>query len=180
MVKIGFSTARNNPLSSLIRAFTGSKASHAWMLLRVQPFDREMVFEATEWGVRLIPWEVFRRRYRIVAVFEPKVPLDAAMTRAGAHLGAYYDFAGLVGMAVVMLGRWLRRKWRNPLNAARAMWCSELVAHVLRWAGHPGAEKLVPTRTSPQDLLDLLRALQAADVTAEEVARKVAPPAEAA
>lgn len=173
-MKIGFSTARGNPFSFLIRKISGSKASHAWLMLRVEPFGHEFVFEATEWGVRLMPWGTFRRQNRIVAVFEPQVPLDAAMPKAGAHLGAYYDFPGLVGMAFVILGRWFKRKWRNPFNSAKAMWCSELVAKVLKWADHPGVEKLSPTRTSPQDLLDLLKALNAKDITEEEVRKKLA------
>jgi hypothetical protein len=174
VVKIGFSTARNNPASFLIREISGSKASHAWLLLRVEPFGHEFVFEASEWGVRLMPWGTFRRQNRIVAVFEPQVPLDPVMPKAGELLGAYYDFKGLVGMAFVIFGRWLKRKWRNPFNTAKAMWCSELVAHVLKWAAHPGVESLMPTRTSPQDLLDLLRALNAKDITEEEVRRKLA------
>ncbi len=174
MVKIGFSTARDNPASFLIRRISGSRASHAWLLLRVDPFGQEFAFEASEFGVRLVPWSAFRRQNRIVAVFEPAVPLEPAMPRAGELLGAYYDFTGLVGMAFVMLGRWLKRKWRNPLNSAKAVWCSELVAHVLKWAGHPGVEKLAPARTSPQDLLDLLKALDAKDVTEAEVRRTLA------
>ena len=173
MVKIGFSTARNNPASFLIRAISGSKASHAWLLLNVEPFGQEFVFEASEYGVRLVPWGAFRRNNRIVAVIEPQIPLDPAMVKAGAFLGAYYDFKGLVGMAFVIVGRWFKRKWRNPLHSARAMWCSELVARVLKWANHPGTDELSPTRTSPQDLLDLLRSLGAKDITAAEVQRKL-------
>ncbi|MGC4114605.1 MAG: hypothetical protein QM765_08345 [Myxococcales bacterium] len=174
MVKIGFSTARGNPASLIIRALTGSKASHAWLLVRVDPFGQDFVFEASEYGVRLVPWGQFRRQNRIVAVFEPQVSLEPAMQKAGELLGAYYDFKGLVGMAFVILGRWLRRKWRNPLNTAKAMWCSELVAKVLKWAHHPGVEDLAPTRTSPQDLLDLLRGLNAKDITEQEIRRKLA------
>ena len=59
MTKIGFSTARHNPISWIIRTMTGSRASHAWFQLNVQPFEQEMVFEASEWGVRLVPYSRF-------------------------------------------------------------------------------------------------------------------------
>lgn len=156
MIAIGFSTARRNPFSWIIRRLTGSKASHAWLLVDVAPFPDPMVFEATEVGVRLMPYKAFARRYRIVALFEPGAPLDEGLVRAGRWLGERYDFPGLLGMAVVLLGRWLGRKWKNPFNAGRALFCSELVTRVLRDARYPGAEALVPSRTSPQDLFDFL------------------------
>ncbi len=177
MVRVGFSTSRNNPISWVIRKVTGSRTSHAWLLLEVQPFGQEMVLEASEFGVRLIPLDAFQRANAIVACFSPAHTLDQAMPEAGRWLGAAYDFGGLFGMAVVMLGRWLRRKWRNPWHSSRSLFCSELVVKVLEWAHHPalvqeGSARGVKRRrsgrvktaaqTSPQDLLEFFEAEVAA------------------
>jgi hypothetical protein len=176
VLKIGFSTARHNPISWIIRKLTRSRASHAWLQLTVQPFDLEMVFEATEWGVRLVPWRIFRRHNRIVARFEPLVPLDAGLVEAKRWLGARYDFGGLLGMFFVVVGRLLGRKRKNPWNSAKAMFCSELVTTVLIGSGYPGAREHAPSQTSPQDLLDFLEQSAGENTAANPTATRLAAP----
>lgn len=159
MIGVGFSTHTANPISRLIRWFTGSKVSHCWLLLEDSFFgvDVLMVMEATETGFRLIPYENFKAQGNdVVAVIVPDHSLDAGIKHAVRWLGAGYDFAGLFGSAFVMLGRWFKRRWRNPLDSPRSMFCSEAVTLVLQAAAYPGADKLDPSATTPQDLLHFL------------------------
>ena len=155
MIRVGFSTQLKNPLSRLIRYCTGSKASHAWLLVEDTFFGLEMVMEATETGFRLVPYANFKAEGNdIVAVLEPPYSLDLGVHEAARWLGRRYDFAGLLGSFFVILGRWLRRKWRNPLASPRAMFCSEAVVEVLQAAKYPDSSALDPASTTPQDLLD--------------------------
>lgn len=157
MIKVGFSTHHHNILSSTIRFFTKSEVSHTWLLVDDPLFKRPMVLEATETGIVLTPFDRFATKNDVVCILDPKHPLDSGMSEAGAWLGERYDFLGLVGTAFVLLGRWLKRKWKNPLSSSHAMFCSEFVVNVMQAAQYPGAENLVPTGTTPQDLLDFLR-----------------------
>lgn len=158
MIRVGFSTHTKSILSRIIRWFTGSKASHAWLLVDDPFFGMEMVMEATETGFRFIPYDNFKAEGNdIVAVLEPAYPLDEGVRQAARWLGESYDFAGLFGSIFVMMGRWLRRKWRNPFDKAHSMFCSEAVVQVLQAAKYPGAEKFDPSATTPQDLLDFLQ-----------------------
>lgn len=159
MIRIGFSTSKRNIFSAVIRWFTKSRVSHAWVLIHEPFFDMEMVLEATEFGFRMVPYETFRAKTNVIEVLTlgPSCPLDSAVKRAGRRLGEDYDFLGLFGGAIVQIGRWLKYKWRNPLASSRAMFCSEAVVYVLQDAGYPGADTLDPEATTPQDLLDFLR-----------------------
>lgn len=170
MVKVGFSTHGNNIVSRLIRWLTKSKASHAWLLVEDPFFGLEMVMEATETGFRLIPLANFKAEgNNIVALLEPSSPLDEGVKQAGKWLGEHYDFAGLFGASVVILGRWLRRKWRNPFGSPKSMFCSEAVVRVMQASKFPGAEGLDPEATTPQDLLDFF---VAAGLAERDLARK--------
>ena len=155
MVRVGFSTRTKNIFSRLIRWLTGSKTSHTWLLFEDSFFCLPMVMEATETGFRLIPYDNFKAEGNdIVAVIEPPYPLDEGVQQAARWLGERYDFTGLLGSVIVLLGRWFKRKWKNPLAASKAMFCSEAVVWVMRAAKYPGSEAFDPEATTPQDLLD--------------------------
>lgn len=157
MIRVGFSTRTKSIFSRLIRWFTGSSVSHAWLVYDDAFFGEDMVIEATEVGFRLIPLANFKAEGNdVVAVVEPKSPLDVGLRAARTWIGESYDFGGLLGASVVILGRWLKRKWRNPLDSPRSMFCSEAVVMVLQASSYPGAEKLDPSATTPQDLLNFL------------------------
>jgi len=142
-------------MSGLIRWFTKSKVSHAWLLFDDTFFGLQMVLEATEVGFRVLPFANFQAEGNdIVAVVQPAAPLEDGLKDAAQWLGESYDFVGLFGTSFVLLGRWLHRKWKNPLASPHAMFCSEAVTRVLQAANYPGSEALVPASTTPQDLLD--------------------------
>jgi hypothetical protein len=153
---IGFSTpARFNPVSWLVRRLTGSKASHAFFIYDDMDWGCQMVLEAHELGFRLIPLEHFRRRNKVLAVFEPCVDISAGVQFVALeYLGEPYDFGGLIGFSFVLLGRWLRKKWHNPLHSTKAVFCSEACVVALQCVNYPNASGLVPYDTEPQALFD--------------------------
>lgn len=156
MIRIGFSTNKTNPLSSFIRWVTKSQYSHCFLIVEDAFFGVDMALEADQYGFRLVPLEQFAKQHDIMLVVSPVAPIDEGVKKAATWLGESYDFTGLFGMAFVLLGRWLGRKWRNPLRAAHAMFCSEAIVYVLRAANYPGAADLTPSDTSPEDLAEFL------------------------
>lgn len=157
--RIGFSTGAGL-LSRIIRWFSRSSVSHAWLLYYDVDFNRDMVLESTLEGVRIIPFEVFQKHNKIIKVFTPDFSLKVGLAKAGEILGEQYDFTGLLGMVWVMLGRWLRKKWHNPLDSTKGLFCSEFVANVLRWSGAPSTEFWDPSTMTPENLLEYLLARQ--------------------
>jgi len=159
MVYVGFSTPKLwNPLSWAIRAATGSRASHAWLLVEDPLFDHRLVLEASSAGFRLIPLARFARTELVVAVLQPAGDLEAGLREAGDWLGEAFDVRGLLGMAWVVLGDLLRvrRRWCNPLRSRRALFCSEAVIRTMRAAGYPGSARLGVEATTPAALLGFL------------------------
>lgn len=151
--RIGFSTT-DALLSRLIRRLTGSRVSHAFLVYRDVDFDREMVMEAAGAGFRIVPLDKFERHNRIVAIVTPRHPIDEGLKAAVDWLGEGYDAPGLVGMAILLVLRALRRRklrLRNLLANRRALFCSEAVARACRAARYPGFER-DPETTTPQDL----------------------------
>lgn len=153
--RIGFSTPKSfNPVSWAVRKFTGSKASHAFFVYRDVDFDMDMVMEAHELGFRLTPLKLFEQKNNIVKLVTPKHPIDNGLRLvARRYLGTMYDFAGLFGMMVVMFGRWLKKKWKNPARGVASVYCSESVVLAMRQSVGYEHVKLDPDVT-PQDLYD--------------------------
>lgn len=155
---LGFSTPRRfNPVSWLVRRVTGSECSHSFFLYWDDDFQCDMVLEAHEFGFRLITWKRFVANNRIVALVEPTHPLEVGFVKLGVWVGSDYDFTGLIGQALVQFGRFLKRKWRNPSQSSRSMFCSESIVRCMQWAEHPEAKTFSPKETTPQDLLTFYR-----------------------
>ena len=153
--RVGFSTPKSfNPLSWLIRRLTGSRASHAFFVYYDHDFQMDVVMEAHELGFRLVPLEHFAKLNTIVKLVTPKFPIDIGVRMvAQRYLGSTYDYAGLIGMSVVMFGRFLKRKWKNPFRGSKSVYCSESVIDAMLWS--PGYEKLdLDPDSSPEDTLD--------------------------
>lgn len=161
--QIGFSTPKFfNPVSWLVRKFTKSRASHAFFVYHDVDFDMPMVMEAHELGFRLTPFEHFSKHNKIVKLVTPKNPIDVGLRIiASRYLGSMYDYAGLIGMAIVLLGRWLHRKWRNPFRGSRYVFCSESVIMAMKTS--PGYERVdLDNDSSPEDLLEFFERTEGA------------------
>lgn len=159
-VRVGFSRAKgiSGLISRVIMAFTGAKASHAWLLFYSSEMKMDVVLDAHETGFRAVPWGYFQTKNHIVELYEPKVNCDAAIPVAAEWLGTPYDYASLFGMVVVVVGRWFKRKWTNPGAAGKGkVECSESVLRGLQGAKYPAIEALDPEGVSPWDLRDFLK-----------------------
>lgn len=156
--RIGFSTAKGLPglVSKVVSFFSGARVSHAWLLYYDHDFECDAVMEAHEMGFRLMSFKTFKRKNNVVKVFVPRAPIDHGLVECVAWLGNAYDFAGLIGMSWVMLGRLFKARWRNPFRSKRSQYCSEAVIRVMKAAKYPGAEKLSPDDSDPGSLLALL------------------------
>ncbi len=158
-VRIGFSTT-DALLSRIVRALTRSKVSHAFLVYFDVDFDRDMVMEAVGAGFRIVPLDKFARHNRIVDVVTPRFPIDEGLRAAVDWLGESYDARGIVGMAILLAVRALRRRTRgarNLLASRRALFCSEAVARACRACKYPGFDR-DPETTTPQDLYQFFMA----------------------
>jgi hypothetical protein len=157
MVHVGFSTPRLwNPVSALIRWMTGSRTSHAWLLVEDPLFRLRLVLEAHSTGFRLVSFTRFVVSNKVVALVvpNPAYPLAGALPAAGEWLGTKFDMLGLFGIFLTLVARWfVQRPWRNPFPTAGAMFCSEAVVRTLKEAHYPGACMLSDEETTPAELL---------------------------
>lgn len=156
-LRVGFSTTEHW-LSRVIRFFTKSSVSHCWLAYYDDELDVDFVLEASEFGFRMIPMEVFRKHNLVKEIVNTGRFLGPAGKTLFSWLGHRYDFTGLAGMSWTMVWRRLGFRARNPGNSKATLFCSEAVAAILRLSAYPGSETLVPDQTSPQDVYDFLKA----------------------
>lgn len=152
--RIGFSTQLNNPGSSFIRWVSRSKCSHVWWLYHDLDFDIEMVMEASDFGYRIIPFEVFKHKNTIISIIKPKHSVDEAVKHSVQWLGTMYDFAGLAGVGWVQLGRFFKRQWKNPFRSKGNVYCSESKTRGLIHINYPNLIFKDPEVVTPDNLLN--------------------------
>jgi hypothetical protein len=164
-IRIGVSTPKRwNPLSPILRRIMRTRYSHIWVLLDDALFDVDMVLGTEKQGFQLIPYDRFLKSNDVIMVYDPdpSYHLDVGLRAVAPLIGEPYDGLGLVGMAWVMFGRWLKRKFRNPLANPKALFCSESVAMVLVKSAVPEAAMLVPERATPEDVVSVLDGMKLA------------------
>ena len=154
-VKIGFSSG-SRLSSRIIKFFTRSHISHAFLIIEDSFLGSDMVMEATPGGFRLITLSQFARTHDIVAVFDIPHSLEKGVRKSASWLGRKYDYLGVFGTAFVLLGRWMKLKWANPFNT-KAIYCSEAIVYILQVSNYPGALELDPASTTPADLYSFLK-----------------------
>jgi len=162
-VRVGFSTS-NRLVSRVIRLVTKSKVSHVWLLVSDSFLGTDMVMHATMGGFQMLGYEAFKKTHKVVAILDLQHPVDEGIRKAIPLLGFGYDYTGLFGAGFVIIGRWLKRKWKNPFQAPSKLFCSEIVTFVLQEGGLPGSESLDQSGSNPEILLDLLSTNQAVSV----------------
>ena len=151
-VAIGFSTVRKNPISALIRWATGAKVSHVWLLVRL--FGVLTVIEASEKGfIPSMSYARFAKKNDVVSIVVLEHDMHVGLAWAAQHFGERYDAAGLFGMLWVLIGSVFHRRWKNPLDDRKALFCSEAIAEILKRSSYPGAEAFVPEETTPEQLM---------------------------
>jgi hypothetical protein len=155
VIRIGFSTSRAW-YSVLIRRVTRSRCSHTFLV--VDLLGVPMVLEEGPFGYfpsrRLadVPTD------ELVGLFLPhasQARLEESVRASLSEVGQMYGYLVLLGMAWVYFGRWLGKKFHNPLKSGKSNICSERNCKVLQAAGEPGVASFDPSSTSPEDLLAL-------------------------
>jgi hypothetical protein len=150
--RIGFSTVIGNPVSWLIRKMTKSECSHVWFLYHDVDFQADMVMDAHETGFRIIPYEKFKKKNKIIAVIEPRQDMSEGLKRVALeYLGTMYDYPGLFGMIPVKIGQFFKRKWKNPFKSKHMVECAESVIRAMHLSPACPAEvsKWDPEETDP-------------------------------
>ena len=153
-VVFGFSTSRAW-YSRLIRWATKSKCSHTFLLVNVE--GELLVFQEGPLGYGVRSFEAFKTENEVVDLVPPKHSILEGFRKSLVELGQPYAYVQLVGFGLVLLARTLG--WHlshNPFSSKRSTFCSERGARVLQDSGYPGSERLEPSMTSPEDLLEFL------------------------
>lgn len=147
---------KKSAVSDLICKLTKSEASHCAFMYYDGDFECLMVMEADWYGFGLLPFTRWNERNRVVEAFP--LQLDTGLRYvAREYLGVAYDYGGALGVLFVRLGRFLKRKIKNPFHSTKAVICSEVAVVALQKQGFPEAETLDPPATTPGDLLGFLR-----------------------
>ena len=148
-MQIGFSTQKG-AISWFIRTATRSPASHSFLLFFSEQFDQHMVLEVQGRGFVQVPFDVWKRSNKLLALYEiereDKITAGA-MQMLGRQLGALYDNWSLIGFLLI----YVVRIWdRNDLDDKKKLVCSEMVALFLRWCRIPLQTHI--DRVVPRDL----------------------------
>jgi hypothetical protein len=154
-ITIGFSTSRQ-PISKIIRWFTGSACTHAFIAFHDASLKMRVVLQAEAWGFELRPWKRWRKNNILVAEYEPAAyQLEESLLYIAKLLGANFDFrsAILLGIRYRLL-RWFKTGFTlNPNYSPKKLVCSEAVIRFLLKGKYKTIKHLNPELTSPGELL---------------------------
>jgi hypothetical protein len=153
---IGFSTT-NRIFSRLIKWATRSRASHAFVMVKVA--GEPIIIHATHNGVNCDHYKVFKKSKKIVVQYKLEVPEEnklAATATALKLLDRPYDFLSIVGFGWVLFNKALGRQTKNPFRNRTAYQCSEFALEILRAAGVKGLDQFDRELVSPEDLMNFL------------------------
>lgn len=155
MTRLTFSRPKRWVLWSwLIQKVTRSRASH--VLIRTPVLGCDCFIHATVGGVKITPAARYMRGREVVAEFRIMRKLDSGITHAMSHVGARYDYAGILGFLwVVLAWRLFRKRIKNPLASPTGVVCSEFVLELNHGKQIPEWLGLDPERTHPQHLLEI-------------------------
>jgi hypothetical protein len=157
MIQVGFSYRRGNLVSWLIRKITRSRVSHVWLAIMDPHFGSTiLVMEAEFTGWQMVDLTQFLKKNTIVSLIQPKVSLATGLQLSAKWLGEPYNFEGLLGAFIVVVGQWLKRKWKNPWESPKSVFCSEAIVRILQASNYPGAQNLDPGSASPGQILTFL------------------------
>jgi len=142
----------------LIRKVTKSVVNHAFIIYQSSTWQSDWAVQVDTKGVRLLPVSKVLHKAKAYKLYVAKgIDLSVGLRESQGLIGLQYDYMGVLGFLVYL---WRKRfsfkAARNVLHRKDAMFCSEFVATVLRNAGAPGAEDLIPSCTSPRDIMEYL------------------------
>ena len=142
----------------------GTNYSHIWILIEDAFMDLDFVLETGPHGLAFVPYDDFIKKHDVKHIQDPdpsyklEVGVRALLDK---YLDTPYNALALFGMTwVVALGRWFKRKVKNPLASNRGMFCSESVAFVLVNSAVPESALLVPASATPKDVVDVVERMR--------------------
>jgi hypothetical protein len=149
---VGFSRTETL-LSRLLRWITNAEVSHAFLV--IEQYGKLWYLGAEAQGIVMLPMSRYEKKntvfiYPVIGLTDTHIS-----TIMESYLGEAYDYGGLFGAIFPQVGRWFKRKWKNPFANPKATICSEFVTLALQEADIQGAWKLDPPATTPQDLKNL-------------------------
>lgn len=156
-IRVGFSTSTSWH-ARIVRWFTRSEVSHAFFLLENSFLGIDVVLEADPPDVHLRALSEFVKKNRIVKTVDMPDTLREGLVRSVRLLGRPYDYGAFFGVGLVLMGGWLKKKWKHPLNSRKALDCVEMIVTVLQASGYPNAKSLEAAQISPQQLMEFLSA----------------------
>lgn len=151
MVRIGFSRT-NKWLSRLIRWFTSSEVSHAFLEYFDENVQQVMVLDVAFDGYKVVPRSLFEKDNEVVTMLEPPVDLSPGLRIVAKWLGKRYDWR-----AFISFHRWFRNFKAHPTENPKTLICTEMVVCALKLSDYPGAQSLDTKGTSPNELLEFLK-----------------------
>jgi hypothetical protein len=146
-ITIGFSTSYTI-ISKIIRWFTKSRVSHTYIAFDDSNLEKRIIMEANLYGYKLMQYECWIRKNKVVAEFVCKEDLTKSLKYMAKELGKDYDFWSALGLVV---RRWVSKRYKNPFRNSRKMHCSEAITLFLQRTEL--ALELDPKSTTPEDLL---------------------------
>ena len=122
-----------------------------------EQFGQKWLLEAQWNGVVVGSMKKFEKDNTVIELIPVPELTDADLAEALQEAGDAYDYGGLFGVVLTLIGKRLKKKWKNPWNNTKAVFCSELLVLALQKAKFPGIESLTASETTPEDLLNFLQ-----------------------
>ena len=147
MIKVGFSRHKGfAPLSWLIMLCERAPFSHAYIKIRAESLDRNLIYQATGSGVYFVGSVLFDQSAQVVEEYEIPISDDSRrklLQWCVDNSGKSYGHLQLVGIGLMRLARLFGWKISNPFsNGNSAYVCCELVAAALEDVGIAGPSDL--------------------------------------
>lgn len=134
---IGFSrSASFAPLSTLIRLIEKTEFSHAFIRVRSNSLQRDLIYEATGHGVFFVGAEAFSKKSQVVKEYPIQLKTEAKtklLQWAVDTSGKPYGTIQLLGLAIKRIFAIFGHKISNPIRTGKQAYiCTELVAEALK------------------------------------------------
>ena len=152
-----FFSRSNSLVSRIITLITRGDASHAGIILSDIPEAGHELYQSLGDGFGMSTREELTRgSTRILKEIPINVDPARVLAICRARLGTPYAYLAVLGMLWVQLGKWLGKRWRNPVRSVHHMFCSESVVEILTQAGFIQFQRLDAISVSPVALESIL------------------------
>jgi len=140
MISVGFSRHKGfAPISWLIMLCERTNFSHAYIRIRSESLDRELIYQATGSGVNFVGSVLFEQTAQVVEEYRVEIPDEdrrKLLQWCVDNAGKPYGKLQILGLAMIRLAKLVGIRIRNPFpNGTGAYVCCELVSGALEHLG---------------------------------------------